>query len=187
MKSEQIKSIAKEIENVERQMDWGGMTIAYGLKKFTYGSSSFLDTIYNNISLNENDTFYDLGCGYGLVLWYGAQRFPNTQFKGIEIVRERCEFAEELAKRDNLKNINIFQGDLLQQDISDGNIFYIYNSLYSDLYTELVKKLKAIASQKVITIIAESSSKFFDKESWLIEQCEFELSPISSLKIYKSK
>ena len=171
----------------EATLNIAELTITHGLHSFRYGSSEFLSMIFSNLSLKKGDVFYDLGSGYGKVLLYGAVNFREVLFKGIEILPERNTVCQELIRKFNLTNVQASCEDMLTADITDGNIFYIYNSLYDFQYNELFNKLKAIAKTKPIKIIAESRCNVFDNQNWLTVCHTYDLDILRKIKFYASE
>ncbi|BFM42408.1 hypothetical protein CFS9_10490 [Flavobacterium sp. CFS9] len=188
---EQLRSIQSEIDqyssHIEEGLSLSEITIKYGLNSYRYGSSSFLEALFDPIQMTPQTVFYDLGSGYGNVILYGAVKYPDVQFKGIEILEERNRICVALIEKEGLANVRAISGDILKMDISDGNVFYLYNPLYDFQYAELLEKLYQIALNKNITVIAESSCNFFDDADWL-EQYHFkDIDVLRKIKYYRSK
>lgn len=188
---EQLKNIQAEIDqyshSIEKGLSLSEITIKYGLNSYRYGSSSFLDDLFDPIPITEKTVFYDLGSGYGNIILYGAVKYPNVQFKGVEILEERNKVCVDLIKKEGITNAAAISGDILKTDISDGNVFYLYNPLYDFQYAALLDKLHQISLEKTIVVIAESRCVFFDKANWL-EQYHFEdIDVIRKIKYYRSK
>jgi hypothetical protein len=185
----------KDIENLierytaetEANLNIAELTIAHGLHSFRYGSSEFLSMIFSNSGLHNSSVFYDLGSGYGKVLLYGAVNFPNSTFKGIEILPERNKVCLEMIEKFRLTNVQVSCTDILTADLIDGDVFYIYNSLFDFQYGQLLDKLKAIANTKPIKIIAESRVAVFDNQDWLNVYHTHDLDILRKIKFYISE
>ncbi|WP_202703324.1 hypothetical protein [Flavobacterium sp. UGB4466] len=187
---EQLRSIQSEIDqyshHIEEGLSLSEITIKYGLNSYRYGSSSFLEALFDPLPMAPQTVFYDLGSGYGNIILYGAVKHPDVQFKGIEILEERNKVCVALIKKEGLTNVTAFSGDILKTDISDGNVFYLYNPLYDFQYAELLDKLYRISLHKNIIVIAESSCIFFDEADWL-EQYHFkDIDVLRKIKYYRS-
>lgn len=159
--------ISDKTTEIEAGFDLGDLTVKYGVHSFRYGSSDYLEELFDSLDLTAQTVFYDLGSGYGKVILYGACQYPKVQFKGIEIIEERNKVCNELIDQLNLTNIQTYCTDLFEMDCSDGDIFYIFNPLHESLYERLIQKLAVIAKNKNITVIAESKCDVFDRVSWL--------------------
>ena len=170
----------------ESLLDISALTIEHGLHSFRYGSSAFLSYMFSALSLQDGSLFYDLGSGYGKVLLYGAINFPNVQFKGIEIVPERYRVCNMLAEKFGLKNIQVTCADILSSNLSDGDVFYIFNSLYNFQYDALFETLRAISKNKPIKVIAESRCDVFDRQEWLKVYDIVDIDILRKIKFYYS-
>ncbi|MDR7209098.1 hypothetical protein [Flavobacterium piscis] len=187
---ELLKKIQSEIDkysyNIEEALSLPEITIRHGLNSYRYGSSSFLADLFDPIEITNETVFYDLGSGYGNIILYGAVKYPDAQFKGIEILQERNEVCANLIEKEQIANVIAICGDILKADISDGNVFYLYNPLFDFQYAELLNKLYRISLNKPITVIAESRCTFFDEANWL-EQYHFkDIDVVRKIKYYRS-
>ncbi len=102
--------------------------------------------------LKESDVFYDLGSGYGRVIFYGASVFPETKFKGIEIVSQRVEQTNAIAKMHSFNNVSFIANDVLNTDFSDGTCFFLFNP-FPEILDTVLKRLEVIGSKKKIRIV----------------------------------
>ena len=180
--------IATKASELEETFDLGDLTVKYGLQSFRYGTSDYLEELFQTLNLADNTVFYDLGSGYGRVILYGAYHFPKVQFKGIEIIEERNDVCDQLIDELTLKNIRTYCTDFFEVDINDGDIFYIFNPLHEAMYEKLLEKLKSVAAKKSITIVAESKCDVFDKTSWLsnYKTIDYDVDIRKKVKFYRS-
>lgn len=173
-------------QTIEASLDLSEITIKHGVHSFRYGTSTFLNEIFDFLQLKSSDILYDLGSGYGIILHYAAKRFPSTKMVGIEILAERYQYGEEIKENEKLDNITFYNGDMFEYDFSEGTVFYIFNPLYSSMYDRLIEKLKLIALKKQIIIIAESKCDCFDNTSWLTQYHSIEEDVIRKVHFYRS-
>lgn len=171
---------------VEQSIDLGEISVRHGIHSFRYGTSEFLEEIFNRIQPTKGDVFYDLGSGYGIVLFYGAEHHPEATFKGIEILNERFDMSLKLLENRGLKNVELFNEDMFNCDFSDGTIFYIYNPLFKDAYPKLLERLFEISQKHPITIIAESRCNEFDEVAWLTRYDEVFVDVVRRIHFYRS-
>lgn len=166
--SEIANSLEEGVLKAEGKFDLADLTITYGLHSFRYGSSNYMSELFNELNLNDSGkVFYDLGSGYGKVILYGAYYYPQAIFKGIEIIEERNAICNQFIRQLELTNIAVYSEDLNTFDFSDGDVFYLNNPLFETRYNPLVEKLRKIAEQKEITIVAEHRCHIFDDCDWL--------------------
>ena len=141
----------------------------YGIQQYDYQTFpvKVLDIIISKLNINKEDVFYDLGSGYGLVVIHFAQ---NTQAKGIgiEIVPDRVVESNKHKDRLKLENIYFKQGNVLDYDFSDGNIFFMFNPFTIETLKKVNEKLKKISKQKFIKVVAVGKyMDFFKSQEWL--------------------
>ena len=69
---ELLKKIQSEIDQysntIEDNLSLPDITIKYGLNSYRYGSSSFLDDLFDTIQITHETVYYDLGTGYGNII-----------------------------------------------------------------------------------------------------------------------
>jgi len=188
---EAFKKIQSEIDqysnDVEEALSLPEITIKYGLNSYRYGSSSFLADLFDHVEITDKTVFYDLGSGYGNIILYGAVKFPDAKFIGIEILEERNQVCLDLIEKEQIQNATAITGDILKTDISDGTVFYLYNPLFNFQYAELIQKLYQISLAKPITVIAESRCIFFDEANWLEQYHLKDIDVVRKIKYYRSK
>ena len=174
-------------ESIENTLSLSEITIQHGLNSFRYGSSSFLDVIFDAIQVTSEMVFYDLGSGYGNIILFGALKYPEAQFKGIEILPERNQVCASIIQKEQIANASVICDDILKADVSDGNVFYLYNPLFDFQYGELLNKLYQISLIKSIVVIAESRCVYFDQTDWLEEYHVIDIDIVRKIKYYRSK
>lgn len=180
--------IEEKIRSTELALDAAELTMQYGLQSFQYDSSEFLAEVERNIRLGPADVLFDLGCGYGELLFYLAGKFPAAQFTGIEIVKERFDIAAEACHLRRVNNIRFIHGDILKEDLSAGTVFYIFNPLFEFQYPVLARRLRKVARDKKIMLITEGKACiYFNQLRWLSEIRSIDNDSLSWMKMYESK
>lgn len=178
--------ISQYSEVIEERLCFSDIAKKHGLHAFNYQTSSFADSLFNQVMLTDGATFYDLGSGYGNVLITGALKFPRARFKGIEIVFERHAVCREMIHTLRLKNVEAIGGDFLKIPIEDGDIFYLNNMMYEFQCIQLLKKLEEVAKSRMITVVVEYQYEAFDRTSWLYQYFAQEIDWIRKIKFYHS-
>ena len=126
----------------------------------TYGEllPSSVSKLINHLNIDGNDVFYDFGSGTGKVV---AQMYIETPVKkavGIEISDDRYNISTQI--KEKLKNefyskhkrIKFINDNFLNVDTTDGTIFYMCSTCFSD---DLMNKLheKMTKSPNLKTVI----------------------------------
>lgn len=139
-----------------------------GLEQTYYEGTSYerIREILNALGLKASDVVYDLGCGYGRLVFYGALT-TEAQFRGIELVPERVRAARAIKERFAIANAEIIEGNVLDQDFSDGNIFYMFSPFSQQTLQQVLDKLRVISLTKPITIVSYCIGNTLDSLPWL--------------------
>lgn len=83
-------------------------------------------------------TFIDLGCGFGSLLIFLAERYPGTQFNGVEIAPLTYFIALIRARIRGIKNISITHQSLWKVQLASFDMVYAF--LAPDPMVKLWKK-----------------------------------------------
>lgn len=167
-------------------------------EQFTYGEilpSSFAQLL-NLTSPVAGEIFYDLGCGSGKAVFCAPLCFPFLKAKGVELLPPLFEYCSKLKNqfmqlvteskyfKKNVPSVEFFQGDLLNVDFSDGNIFFLNATCFrDDDWNNLIKKLSALpVGVRVIIVTRHLENEAFE----LIETGTYSMSwGFSSVFIYR--
>jgi histone methylation protein DOT1 len=137
---------AKELHRFGNEQTWGpgpaGIWTSYNIAR----------GIVKMLELTEEDTFYDLGSGYGRVPLYAGIVSAAT-CAGIELVEERAAITELSAQRLGLDNVSTKAGNIRGHDFSDGTAFYMYEPFRWATYEHVVNRLGQVANDHPIRIV----------------------------------
>ena len=109
---------------------------------------------------DEEDVFVDLGCGLGKVTAL-ARLISGARVRGIELQQEL------ISRAPRLEGVEYFHGDVRDAPLDDGTIFYLYNPFSGDVLAQVLRRLRAVAEKRAITICTLGLSL---KEDWLQER-----------------
>jgi len=121
-------------------------------KQNTQSSFEKIRRTYANLALGDGATVYDLGCGHGRVLLYGASLFPQIRFKGVELVSERVKAIQQAARNAKLTNVELINENVLNVDLSDGTVFYFFNP-FPAIMKIILHRLYQVALKTKIAIV----------------------------------
>ena len=135
---------------------------------YTYEGSPYYDIrlAVRIVKPGASDVVIDGGSGFGKVPTYVALATSATCI-GIEAVEHRVKSADRVRAKFNIPNLSYVHGDILDQDLSQGNIFYFFNPFSDRVKYEVREKLQTVAQTKPITIIANYMYGVFDNQPWL--------------------
>jgi SAM-dependent methyltransferase len=138
---------------------------------FVYGGTSYraVRDLFRRLRLSPDDVFYDLGCGYGRVLLYGAS-VAAGRFRGVELIAERAAHVNAAAARLGLANVDARHGDVLTTPLDDGTVFFMFHPFFQPVMPDVVATLRGVAAKKPIRIASILYGENpFSREDWLVE------------------
>ncbi len=165
----------KELEEKTNLSSWRG-------KDSNMTPYTHIQNFLEELNLNENDVFYDLGSGYGRPVFYSALTTDVKKAVGIEIVPERVENCKKIKEDLKLDNVEFRQGNVLDHDFSDGTVFFLFNPFNEKTEKKIKEKLKEVDHDfKVVTWHTN-----LDNEDWLNKKKEV-VAGTNPIRIYRRK
>jgi hypothetical protein len=126
-------------------------------------------SVVHALELGTDDVMYDLGSGYGRSVLYAGATSPAT-CKGVELFSERVALAETGRERMELDNVEFTDGNVLDHDISDGDVFYMFLPFSMETRDKVYSRLRRIAEEKPIKVVARGGTPYINREEpWLQE------------------
>ncbi len=135
---------------------WRGPCEQYEYSPVEYG---WLDSLLHYLELGPKDVVYDLGSGYGHMVFYMAA-VTSAQVRGIEIVPDRYYASLETLKRLRFDNVRFYSGNVAETHLGDGNIFIIFNSFSPDTLVQVAEKLRDEARRRPIRVVSIGNSNY---------------------------
>jgi SAM-dependent methyltransferase len=136
-----------------------------------YGATPYetVREVIQRLSPRRGDVFYDLGCGYGRVVMWGAL-VSGARFRGIEVVPQRLRPAQRAKERLGLANLELRQANVLSSRFDDGNLFFLFDPFFTDHLRRVGHALARIARHHPIRIASLwQSNDYFRRRRWLHE------------------
>lgn len=109
--------------------------------------------VFTLLNIKPGSLFYDLGSGYGHVLFLGAITRPDVRFKGVELMSARVDESEEVRSRHNLSNVSFVAGDVTQGEFSEADIIFLFNPFPPDTMGLVADKIERIARSKPLVVV----------------------------------
>ncbi|HVR37970.1 MAG TPA: hypothetical protein VMU84_02675 [Thermoanaerobaculia bacterium] len=122
----------------------------------------------HRLAPRRGDVLYDLGCGYGRVVLWGAL-VSGARFRGIELVPQRLRPAMRAKARLGLDNLELHQGNVLSSRFDDGNLFFLFDPFFDDVLRRVGRSLARIARDHPIRIASLWIHDYFRRRRWLRE------------------
>ncbi|NJL73322.1 MAG: hypothetical protein HC888_18195 [Candidatus Competibacteraceae bacterium] len=157
---------------VEGALDLAPVRDRHGYEQYGYDGVGYhkVGWAYHHLRPTPADVVYDLGCGYGRVLFYGALATEAGFFRGIELVEARWRAGCAVRERLGLVNVELVLGNVLDQDLSDGTIFFLLNAFSNATLERVAVQLERVAQRKPIRIVSVNwSNLYLAERAWLRE------------------
>lgn len=145
------------------------------------------------IQFKNGESIVDLGSGHGAPALFFAALHPETDWLGIELVREKVNGAELVALSLELSNVHFVQGDLGAADfrLPSADTYYLLNPVDQKILKSLFEQMHQIAKTRKIRIIGlglEGHLRSIDT-SWLPTYKRYDpANPLeASIVIFESK
>ncbi|MCG2711601.1 MAG: class I SAM-dependent methyltransferase [Candidatus Omnitrophica bacterium] len=135
-----------------------------------YTPYAVMRNIMEKIELQPEDVLYDLGSGYGRILFYALFVTKVGRCKGIELIPGRVKAALKAKDVLGLKDVDFVQGNVCEENFEDGTVFFMYNPFGRQTTKVVVNKLRNIAKRKKIKVISwgREITDFLNKQKdWL--------------------
>lgn len=75
---------------------------------------------------DNNYRILDAGCGVGATLLHLAKNYPNSNFFGVTLSSNEINLAENLKRKNNMKNVNFYQQSYNNTDFTDEYFDCVY-------------------------------------------------------------
>lgn len=135
---------------------------------FVYGETPFwtADQLLKWAEIKPGGTIWDLGCGRGSLLFFGAIRFDLSAI-GIDLIQLYPRVGKLISRKLNLEKMTWMEANFLDVDFStlpSPNLVYVAGTTFSEKTIEaLSSKLEMLpAGTKIISLSAPLSSKRFE-------------------------
>lgn len=101
---------------------------------------SDIDRIFELAQLQDGESFCELGCGTGRVMFTAADRY-NVSTSGYEIAAPLWGYAKIRQLLNKKKNAKVFYKSLYKADLSNADVVYFFG-MPKKIQKKLVKKLE---------------------------------------------
>lgn len=108
--------------------------------------------LFETLDLDADDVVFDLGCGTGRVVLYGAAVTP-ARFHGIEIVEERVVIAQEAIRASGIERVTFVDGSVLDHDLSQPTVFYMARPFTDEIEQRVFARLYEEAQRRDVTVV----------------------------------
>lgn len=125
------------------------------LDSAVYGETPLtsMERITKGAGISHDDSFFELGSGRGRISFW-MQVFTGCSVVGIEALPDFITKANRIVKWRGLKNITFRQENMLQADLSQATVIYLYGTCLRDEEIKtLISRISHLPSEtKIITV-----------------------------------
>ena len=112
------------------------------------------------LNLRVGDVFYDLGSGYGRMLFAIADRY-DVSCVGVEIDPLKCWWTNFMIKRKKLRDrVSVIQSNFLKVNLKDADRVFLFLSSSTDIMDKIREKL--LSEMKGGALVISYTHKFKD-------------------------
>ncbi|KAG6611298.1 Histone methyltransferase [Phytophthora cinnamomi] len=163
------ETVLSETSHCKRSQEVTDLSMEEFRRLMTYGEvsvESVASTILPFLNLDEEDVFFDLGCGTGKILVQTALQTPCKRVTGIELMQNRVfegqKALQRLKERDidilRGKDITLLQGDILEPPaearLMDATVVFINNVMFGPtLMLKVLALLKDMSNLRCVVTL----------------------------------
>ncbi len=114
-----------------------------GVTDFDRSEHDMLEITAERADLRDGQLILELGCGWGSLSLYLAQKFPKAQIIGVSNSRTQKEYIDAQAKESNIKNVEIITADMNTFQIGTGFDRVVSVEMFEHMrnYQELLRRV----------------------------------------------
>ena len=156
------QSLVKYVKSVYRDDANGvGMT---GSQSTNY---VILKRIFSHVTLTEQDSFLDVGCGKGRVLAFLVKKHAPCKISGIEINEISGKVAKEWAEK--YEQVSVTIGDAFQMDYNPYTILFLGRPFLPKTFQQFIEQLEKSLTHPITLIYwvdQQSGYMLKDRSGW---------------------
>jgi hypothetical protein len=135
---------------------------------------SEIRTILSLLNPKSEDTVVDLGCSYGRMAFVVGKHYPEVNFIGYELVKERVDEGNRVLKNFEYPKVKIETCDLSSQDFTPpvAEFYFIFDFGSRVAIEKTLEDLRMIAQKKEITVVARGRGirhQIYQEHPWLCQ------------------
>ncbi|KAJ3199758.1 hypothetical protein HDU67_002574 [Dinochytrium kinnereticum] len=139
------------------RMKYSSCLFEGGAETLEEGELEMLNVYVERAGIEDGMKVLELGCGWGSLCLYLAERFPNSPVTGLSNSNGQREYITRMAKEKGIKNLTIITADINHFNFDAGETFDRIVSI------EMFEHMKNFASlfQKVSTWLVPTTGRLF--------------------------
>ena len=129
--------------------------------------------IFNEmVSISDNDSLIDVGCGEGRVLAYLHRRYPGVCLAGVDFNEASIAVARQWAEK---KSISLYCKDALAMDYNPYTVLYLFRPFHPTMFMRFIDHMENTLTHpvKMVYMSDQESGHFLkDRAGWTLLHSE---------------
>ncbi len=143
-----------------------------GTDEYVWTPYELIKRMFNRLKLSDEAVVCDAGAGYFRVPFFGAAALgKRIRFRGIEVSPGRAAVASIVKRRLGLQEVEIVQGSMPEQDVTDVTAFYLHAPFTAVTFSRVLDQIETVArlrlEQDKSLTVATTVSRHFRYLPWL--------------------
>jgi SAM-dependent methyltransferase len=143
------------------------LALSSGMIGYVPTPTRVIFALLDQLALNADDVFYDVGAGLGRVALLAGWLSP-ARATGIEIEPAYCHYAQQRAAALHLPRVTFVNKDARAVDYTGGTVFFLYTPCTGPVLQAILDQLHLAAQAQPITIVAYGlCTEHVSQQPWL--------------------
>jgi cyclopropane fatty-acyl-phospholipid synthase-like methyltransferase len=155
------------------RMKYSSSLYPTGKESLAQAEVAMLESYVEKAGLRDGMEILDLGCGWGSVTLYLAERFPGARVTGFSNSRTQREWIEGEAKRRGLGNVRVITGDVVDYEFEEAKYdrvvsieLFEHMKNYQALMKKVARALKP-GGKLFVHIFCHKDSPYDFEDGWM--------------------
>ena len=159
----------KLLSDFEKREQWVGLDPAALLTPYTE-----IRHMLNLLNLPAGSHVVDLGAAYGRMAFVMGTHFPDLNFTGFELSKERVFAAKAVLEKFNFKNVKLIEQDLSKSNfiLPEAQVYFIYDFGTLNSIIKVLMDIQEVARKQKVILVGRGRAvrdQIERKEPWLTE------------------
>lgn len=149
-----------------------------GKETLDQAEEAMLNSYCTKADLKDGQDVLDLGCGWGSLSLYLAERYPNSRIRALSNSRTQKVYIDSIAAQRGFKNLQVVTGDVKTFEFDEGSFdrilsieMFEHMKNYAHLFKKVGSWLKDAESRLFIHIFCHRTTPyhFEEDDGWMAQ------------------
>ncbi|KAJ3116433.1 hypothetical protein HDU96_009690 [Phlyctochytrium bullatum] len=162
-----------------KRMKYSSCWYEDGATTLEEAEEAMLELYVQRARIVDGNSILELGCGWGSLCLYLAERFPNSPVTGLSNSRTQREYILGVAKEKGIKNLTIITADINEFDFDAGETFdrivsiemFEHMKNFASLFSKISRWLHPTTGLLFVHVFAHRTTPYdfraSDDNSWM--------------------